>query len=70
MDILVFTIVFGIITYLYFVPSIIAVKRNHCNQVPIILLNLFLGWLFIPWVVAICWSTTAQRNQELENKRR
>lgn len=70
MDIVIFLIVAALLLWLYFVPSIIAVKRNHCNQVPIILLNLFLGWLMIPWVVALCWSTTAQRNQELENKRR
>lgn len=70
MDIVIFLIVAALMLWLYFVPSIIAVKRNHCNQVPIILLNLFLGWLFIPWVIALVWSTTAQRNQELENKRR
>lgn len=60
MDILIFIILMAFLIYIYFVPSIIAVKRNHCNQVPIILLNLFLGWLFIPWVFALCWSTSAQ----------
>ena len=69
MDIVIFLVVATLMLWLYFAPSIIAVNRNHCNQVPIILLNLFLGWLFIPWVIAICWSTSVQRSQESENKK-
>jgi len=63
MDILIFLILMALLIYIYFVPSIIAVKRNHKNHMPIILLNIFLGWLMIPWVIALCWSVTAQDNQ-------
>ena len=63
MDIVIFLIVAALMLWLYFVPSIIAVKRNHKNHMPIILLNIFLGWLMIPWVIALCWSVTAQDNQ-------
>ena len=37
-------------------PTIIAVSRNHRSRVPIFLLNVFLGWTFVGWVVAFIWS--------------
>jgi len=44
---------------LYFVPSIVAAARQHRNGVPIGLLNIFLGWTFIGWVLALVWAFTA-----------
>ena len=63
MDVLIFILMFAFLLYIYFVPSIIAVKRNHKNHMPIILLNIFLGWSLLGWVAALVWSTTAQDNQ-------
>ena len=63
MDIVIFLILMALLIYIYFVPSIIAVKRNHKNHMPIILLNIFLGWSLLGWVAALVWSTTAQDNQ-------
>ncbi len=42
----------------YFVPSIVAVVRKHNNTLPIVLVNLLLGWMLIGWLVALIWSTT------------
>ena len=50
--------VFGILA-IYFLPSIIAVNRNHKNRIPIILVNILLGWSFVAWVLALVWSFTA-----------
>ena len=44
----------------YFLPSLIARHRQHRNGNAIILLNLFLGWTLIGWVIAICWSVIAK----------
>lgn len=41
---------------LYFLPSIIASKRNHSNAASILVLNLFLGWTFLGWVAALIWA--------------
>jgi len=41
---------------LYFLPSIIAWRRNHNNENPIILTNLFFGWTFIGWIACLIWS--------------
>jgi hypothetical protein len=37
----------------YFVPSIVAVARKMPNKGSTIVVNLFLGWTFIGWVVAL-----------------
>lgn len=46
---------------LYFVPSIIAVARKHAQTAPIVLINLFLGWTFIGWIVVFAWAFANQR---------
>jgi len=42
--------------YAYFLPTIIAKRRKHVNATAIFMLNLLLGWLLIPWVIAIVWA--------------
>lgn len=49
-------IVFIISLILYFLPTIIAVRRRHRNLLPIILVNIFLGWTFVGWIVALIWA--------------
>lgn len=42
---------------LFFLPTIIAVKRNHPYKVPIILINIIGGLLWgIGWLVSLIWS--------------
>ncbi len=43
---------------LYFLPSIIA--RDKRDAAGIILLNVFLGWTVIGWVIALVWAITAE----------
>jgi hypothetical protein len=47
---------FGIWFVMYFLPSIIAVARSKRDTLAIFLLNLFLGWSVIGWVVALVWA--------------
>lgn len=42
---------------IYFIPAIIGFKKNQPNKVSILLLNLFLGWSLIGWVIALVWAT-------------
>ena len=42
---------------LYFLPTIIAFKRDQLNKVSVFLLNLFLGWSLIGWVISLVWAT-------------
>ena len=41
---------------MYFLPSIIAIVRSKRDIAGIVLLNLFLGWTMIGWVVALVWA--------------
>ncbi|WAP61813.1 superinfection immunity protein [Pseudomonas fortuita] len=41
---------------LYMLPTIEAKLRGHTNIASIALVNLFLGWSLIGWVVALVWA--------------
>jgi hypothetical protein len=47
-----------VVTLLYFLPTIIALSRGHLSALAIFLLNLFLGWTVIGWLIAFIWSCT------------
>lgn len=51
---LIFLICAGI--YLYFLPTWQARSVEHPDATPIFILNLLLGWLLIPWVIALVWA--------------
>lgn len=44
---------------LYFVPSVVGLRKR--NAVAIFVLNLFLGWSLVGWVVALVWACTTER---------
>jgi hypothetical protein len=43
---------------LFFLPTLVAKSRNHPNTLPIFLVNLFFGWTFIGWAIALVWACT------------
>jgi hypothetical protein len=43
---------------LYFLPTVVALIRGHLSALAIFLLNLFLGWTLIGWIIALIWSCT------------
>jgi hypothetical protein len=51
---------FLILTALYFLPSIIG--KDKRDALGIFLLNLFLGWTLIGWVVAFLWACASERS--------
>jgi hypothetical protein len=51
--------IFGFGFVMYFLPSIIALARNKRDIAAIVLLNFFLGWTMIGWVVALVWAVKA-----------
>lgn len=46
---------------LYFVPSFVAHVRDHHNINAIVLLNFFLGWTVLGWIISLVWAATAIR---------
>jgi hypothetical protein len=49
---------FGLWSVMYFLPTIIAAVRSKRDILAIFLLNLFLGWSVIGWIVAMIWAVT------------
>lgn len=41
---------------LYFLPAIIAYKRNHANKGIILLIDFLLGWTFLGWAGCLVWA--------------
>jgi Superinfection immunity protein len=45
----------------YFLPAIIAAARHHRHCLAVFLTNLFFGWTFLGWVIALIWAVMNQR---------
>lgn len=52
-----FGLVFGVC--ILFLPTGVAMIRNHPNKLAIFLVNLFLGWTFLGWVAALVWACSS-----------
>jgi hypothetical protein len=50
---------------LYFLPSIVASNRKHHNIGAVVVVNVFLGWTFVGWVVALAMAASAVRSAAL-----
>jgi hypothetical protein len=44
----------------YFLPTIIGAIRKKKNLTAIFLVNLFLGWSIVGWIVALVWAASTQ----------
>ena len=49
---------------LYLVPSTIAIRRQAEHKLPIILINLFLGWTIGAWVGTLVWAINSPLEKE------
>ncbi|WP_396189723.1 superinfection immunity protein [Flavobacterium sp.] len=50
--------ILNVFTFCYFLPSTVAYyRRDKCGNVnSIFVLNLFLGWTLVGWVIALIWA--------------
>ena len=49
---------------LYFLPTIAAYSRSHHQAGAILVINLFLGWTLIGWVIALAMAASAVRKTD------
>ena len=54
--------------FIYFVPTFVAYSRQHKNALAIFILNLFLGYTFVGWVVALIWAVYNSENKTGKKK--
>ena len=59
-------IILIIILFIYLMPALVADSRRHKNTNSIAVLNLFLGWTFIFWVICLAWALSD--NTRKDNK--
>mgnify|MGYP001392108443 CR=1 FL=1 len=50
------TIIWIIILWVYFLPTLIAWKNSHRQLSAIFALNLFLGWSGLGWLACLIWA--------------
>lgn len=66
MDIVVIVLGGFLFLLFYFIPTLIARDNKKSNKDAIFALNLFLGWSFIGWIVALIWATTKDKPNIVE----
>ena len=47
--------------FLYFLPTIVALVRERHDKLAIFLVNFFLGWSIIGWVISLVWACKNDR---------
>ncbi len=65
-DPMIATLVFmGVVLFLtiYFTPTIVGFIRKKSNKMAILVLNFFLGWTLVGWVVALVWAVTKEEKK-------
>ena len=50
----------------YFLPCIAAACNRHHNWGAITIVNVFLGWTLVGWVVALAWACTKSESQRVK----
>lgn len=46
---------------IYFIPSIIAFRRDAASRWVIFLVNVFLGWTLLIWIIILIWSCEGRK---------
>jgi hypothetical protein len=54
----------------YFMPAIIALLRDKCGAGGIALVNFFLGWTVIGWLLALVWASSGKTRSEKREEQR
>jgi len=66
MDSMVAIVYIVIIILIYFLPAFIAADKKHASGIQV--LNLFLGWTFVGWVIALVWAISDEKMPKKPNK--
>jgi len=62
---LIVSIVTGIILMcIYFLPTIIAVAKDHKQMPALVVINILTGWTFIGYLIALVWSLWRYKKEE------
>lgn len=51
-------LIVALLLFIYFLPTVIAVKRDHRSVNAIAVIDILFGWTLIGWLWAFIWSLT------------
>jgi len=57
----IFMVVAFIGLIIYFIPSLVAFKRDAASRWGIFIVNLFFGWTLLIWIIALIWACEGRR---------
>jgi hypothetical protein len=57
------SLLYFLIAVAYFLPVWISISRNCKAGAGIAVVDIFLGWTFVGWVVALAWAACGERKQ-------
>ena len=63
MDVIYGFVIIAVCLFVYFLPTYLARNKTFFGQVAV--LNIFLGWSLIGWVIALIWSL---KNEQTTSK--
>lgn len=49
-------VIMSILAFLYLLPTVIAYNREHGSRGGIAVVNIFLGWTGLGWILALAWA--------------
>lgn len=59
------TLLLFVWVFISFLPTIIALYKNHTNKISIIIINVFLGFTIIGYFVALIWAIKNEESQSI-----
>lgn len=63
LELILILLVVAVLLYFYFIPTLVAINKKHVNYLSIFVINLFLGWTLIAWVLALAWAVPKEKAQ-------
>jgi len=58
-------VIFILLLFLYLIPTMVACNNKKENATAICVVNVLLGWMLIPWVLALCWACCRDKPRDI-----
>lgn len=61
--ILIMIVIVLVFIVLYLFPSVIAIKKKHKDLIKILIINIFLGWTIVGWIISLVLAINMQNKE-------